>query len=98
MPGGPPRYLESPTDTSHVQERKGNAMQLTARNTINGERMQIDTDGSKTVAAAVRDSGWVTGEFSVRDKNGNVIDDRPSSEYQGMVVNVGLPGRTVVGG
>jgi hypothetical protein len=73
-------------------------MQLTARNTINGERMQIDTDASKSIAEAVRDSGWVTGQFSVRDKNGNVIDDRPASEFEGTVVNVGLPGRTVVGG
>jgi len=73
-------------------------MAVTIRNTITNERMEIPAEQGKNVKDAVQNSGFVAGDFSVRDKQGNVIDDSRISEFDGQVVNVGLPGRTVVGG
>lgn len=73
-------------------------MPVTIRNAITNERMEVTAETGKTVKDAVEKSGFVAGDFSVRDKDGNVIDDRHITDFDGKVVNVGLPGRTVVGG
>ena len=74
-------------------------MAVTVRNTITNERTEITSEQGKSVKEAVQDSGLVlSGNFSVRDKTGNVIDDSRISDFDGQVVNVGLAGRTVGGG
>ena len=50
-------------------------MQVTVRNTITNDRVQLDAIPGKTVQNTVKESGFVHGEFSVRDKDGNVVDE-----------------------
>lgn len=73
-------------------------MAVTVRNTITNDRVQLDTVAGKSVQEAIRESGFVHGDFSVRDKDGNVVDAQPLADYEGKILNVGLPGRTIVGG
>ena len=73
-------------------------MSVTVRNTITNDRIQMDTRPDLSVQQAVRDSGFVHGDFSVRDKDGNVVDTQPVTDFDGKILNVGLPGRTIVGG
>jgi hypothetical protein len=69
------------------------------RNTLSNESIDIPIVDGKTVRQVVAESGFVAGdEFSVRDKRGNIVDDQSVSAFAGQVVNLGLPGRTVVGG
>ncbi len=66
---------------------------VTVRNTLNGERVEIPVVPGRTVRDAVAESGFVAGDdFSVRDKLGGVVDHEDISGYAGKVVNVGLPG------
>ena len=73
-------------------------MPVTVRNTLNNERHELPTDTNQTVKEAIENSGFVLGDFSARDKNGNVVDSQPISQFEGQIVNVGLPGSTIEGG
>ena len=70
---------------------------FTVRNSVNGQRQDVGIQLGQTVREAVEGSGFVTGDFSVRDKSGRVIDSDQVSAFEGQVVNVGLRGN-VVGG
>lgn len=74
--------------------------EVVLRNTITNDRMSLDTSNlaGQSVGDVVSESGFVAGDFSVRDKQGRVIDDDPIENFEGAVVNVGLPGASVVGG
>ncbi|CAL9638330.1 hypothetical protein SUDANB126_06290 [Streptomyces sp. enrichment culture] len=73
---------------------------VTLRNAISSDRQDIDVQPGQTVRQAVDSSGFIASgsNFSVRDKNGQVVDDRPVEEYANTVLSVGLPGDNVVGG
>jgi hypothetical protein len=71
---------------------------VTLRNAITNDRHQINPQPGKTVKQAVEESGFVQGTFSVRDKNGQIIDNEMIDNFSDAVLNVGLPGESVVGG
>ncbi|MFD5451019.1 hypothetical protein ACWDTR_16910 [Streptomyces sp. NPDC003470] len=73
---------------------------VTLRNAISNARQDINIESGQTVRQAVDNSGFIAAgsNFSVRDKNGQVVDDRPVEEYANTVLSVGLPGDGVVGG
>lgn len=73
---------------------------VTLRNAISNARQDVTIQPGQTVRQAVDDSGFIAAgsRFSVRDKNGQVVDDRPVEEYANTVLSVGLPGDGVVGG
>ncbi|MFF4021015.1 hypothetical protein [Streptomyces sp. NPDC001843] len=73
---------------------------VTLRNAISNARQAIDVQPGQTVRQAVDNSGFIAAgsDFSVRDKNGQVVDDRPVEDYANTVLSVGLPGDNVVGG
>jgi hypothetical protein len=68
------------------------------RNTITNDRLLLEALPGRTVQEAVKESGFVHGDFSVRDKDGNVVDEEWIDDFEDTILNVGLPGRTVVGG
>src|SRR5262245_56174418 len=55
-------------------------MGVTVRNTITNDRVEVVAAPGRSVQDAVRESGFVHGDFSVRDKDGNVVDSQPISE------------------
>ena len=71
---------------------------VAVRNSINNERFDVQYTPGKSVKDTVREAGVVSGDFSIRDKVGNVIDDQPINNYVGQVLNLGMPGATIVGG
>jgi hypothetical protein len=73
-------------------------MPITLRNVISNERTEIAARDGRTVKQAVQEAGFVFGDFSVRDKRGEVVDGRPIRDFEGEVLSVGLPGDTVEGG
>jgi hypothetical protein len=73
---------------------------VTFRNAITDARQEVEVSHGQTVRQAVENSGFVASgsSFSVRDKNGQVVDDQPAIEHANTVLSVGLPGDRVVGG
>jgi hypothetical protein len=73
---------------------------VTFRNAITDARQPTEVTPGQTVRQAVESSGFIASgsAFSVRDKDGQVVDDQPASNYEGSVLSVGLPGDRVVGG
>jgi hypothetical protein len=73
---------------------------VTFRNAITDARQEVEVQPGQTVKQAVEASGFIaTGnQFSVRDKDGHVVDDKPATEYANTLLSVGLPGDTVRGG
>ncbi len=73
---------------------------VTFRNAITDARQEIEVTPGQTVRQAVESSGFIaTGSsFSVRDKNGQVVDNQAAADYANTVLSVGLPGDRVVGG
>ena len=70
------------------------------RNAISNDRQTVDVQPGQTVRQVVEDSGMIAAGngFSVRDKNGHVVDDRSAEEFANTVLSVGLPGDNVEGG
>lgn len=77
-----------------------NATSLTLRNAISNARQDVEVEPGKTVRQVVEESGFIAAGngFSVRDKSGQVVDDRPAADFANTVLSVGLPGDHVVGG
>jgi hypothetical protein len=73
---------------------------VTLRNAISNARQEVDVAPGQSVRQAVEQSGFVAAgtNFSVRDKNGQVVDDHMAEEFVNTVLSVGLPGDGVVGG
>ena len=73
---------------------------VTFRNAITDARQEVEVSPSQTVRQAVESSGFIAAgsAFSVRDKNGQVVDNQPATKYANTVLSVGLPGDRVVGG
>lgn len=73
-------------------------MSVTLRNVITNERLDIEPANGKTVRQAIRESGFVLNDFGVTNKNGENVGDRPVGEFEGEVLNIGLPNERVRGG
>ena len=73
---------------------------VTFRNALTDLTQTLDVQPGQTVRQTVANSGLIAAgnDFSVRDKDGVVVDNRPASEYSGMMLSVGLPGDDVIGG
>jgi hypothetical protein len=73
---------------------------VTFRNAITDARHQVDVSPGQTVRQVVETSGFVASgnDFSVRDKNGIVVDSDQATKHEGTVLTVGLAGDTVRGG
>jgi hypothetical protein len=73
---------------------------VTFRNAITDARHPVDVSPGQTVRQAVLDSGFIAAgnEFSVRDKEGTIVDNQPADQFAGAVLTVGLAGDTVSGG
>lgn len=76
------------------------ASTLVLRNVLSNDRQEVDVRPGQTVRDAVTDSGMIAAgnPFSVRDKNGQVVDDHPVEQFAGAVLSVGLTGDGVEGG
>jgi hypothetical protein len=70
------------------------------RNALTDARQVVEVQSGQTVKQAVENSGFMAAgsSFSVRDKNGQLVDDQQAAEHVGEVLSVGLPGDRVVGG
>lgn len=73
---------------------------ITFRNAITDARHPVEISEGQTVREAVIDSGFIAAgnEFSVRDKEGSIVDGDLASEHANEVLSVGLAGDTVSGG
>jgi len=69
-------------------------MSVTFRNVITGERQEAEVQPGQTVRQAVESTGIIApgNQFSVRDKDGEVVDGDQASQHEGKVLNVGLAG------
>jgi hypothetical protein len=72
---------------------------LTVRNVITGARASLMISPGRTVKEVVNNSEFIAKGilFSVRDKRGYVVDDRPAADFAGLVLNVGIPGDLMTG-
>jgi hypothetical protein len=72
---------------------------VTFRNVITGDRQDLQVQPGQTVRQAVEAAGIIApgNQFSVRDKDGAVVDNDQASQHEGKVLNVGLAG-TIQGG
>jgi hypothetical protein len=73
---------------------------VTFRNAITDARHQVEVSPGQTVRQAVESSGFVApgSDFSVRDKDGIIVDNQPATQHDGAVLTVGLAGDSVRGG
>ena len=70
------------------------------RNALNDNNQQVEVQPGQTVQQAVEASGLIAAgnPFSVRDKDGQVVDNREATDFGGLTLSVGLPGDEVRGG
>jgi hypothetical protein len=70
------------------------------RNALTDTHQSVEVQPGQTVQQAVETSGLIAAgnRFSVRDKDGQVVDGRPATEFAGLTLSVGLQGDDVVGG
>lgn len=70
------------------------SMPVVFRNVITGDRQEVTVQSGQTVRQAVENTGIIApgNQFSVRDKDGEVVDGDPATQHEGKVLNVGLPG------
>jgi len=75
-------------------------MLVTFRNVITGDRRDIDVHPGQTVRQTVESVGMIApgNQFSVRDKDGAVVDDDPASRHEGRVLQIGPLGNVQGGG
>jgi hypothetical protein len=73
---------------------------ITFRNAITDQRQEVEVLPGQTVQQAVESSGFIApgSQFSVRDKNGQVVDNDVAANHANTVLSVGLAGERVVGG
>ena len=73
---------------------------ITLRNAITGERQDIEADPELTVHQVVERSGFIvpSSDFSVRDKDGQVVDQCPVADFANTLLTVGLPADSARGG
>jgi hypothetical protein len=73
---------------------------VTLRNAVTDARHQVDVPPGQTVRQVVENSGFVApgSDFSVRDKDGNIVDEQEAIQFAGAVLTVGLAGDSVRGG
>ncbi|MDY7083631.1 MAG: hypothetical protein SYR96_00855 [Actinomycetota bacterium] len=70
------------------------------RNALDGHTQPVEVQPGQTVQQAVEASGLIAAgnQFSVRDKDGQVVDNREATDFDGLTLSVGLPGDEVRGG
>jgi hypothetical protein len=70
------------------------------RNALDDTNQSVEVQPGQTVQQAVEASGLIAAgnRFSVRDKDGQVVDDRNATDFGGRTLSVGLQGDDVVGG
>jgi len=80
--------------------RDAASVPITFRNVITGDRTEVQVAAGQTVQDAVRSSGFIApgNNFSVRDRDGNVVDDDQSTEHSDEVLYVGPVGNVQGGG
>lgn len=73
---------------------------VTLRNAISNNRQDVEVQPGQTVREVVDNSGFIAAGsgYSVRDKNGQIVDNHPAEQFAGTVLSVGLAGNNVVGG
>jgi hypothetical protein len=74
-------------------------MKVTFRNVITGAERELDVDSGLSVKQAAESAGIIAqgNNFSVRDKDGRVVDAEPIASHEERVLSIGLPG-TIQGG
>jgi len=73
---------------------------VTFRNVITGDRHDIDVHPGRTVRQTVESAGIIApgNHFSVRDKDGTVVDNDPATHHEGRVLQIGPLGNVQGGG
>ncbi|WP_117213933.1 hypothetical protein [Allorhizocola rhizosphaerae] len=73
---------------------------ITFRNALTDMNQQVPVQAGQTVRQTVESSGFIApgNNFSVRDKDGQIVDEQPADRFVGQMLSVGLPGDNVVGG
>ncbi|WP_432969078.1 hypothetical protein [Dactylosporangium sp. CA-233914] len=73
---------------------------VTFRNALTDSTQTIEVVNGQSVRDAVTSSGFIAAgnDFSVRDRDGVVVDHEPAVYYSGLMLSVGLPGDGVAGG
>lgn len=73
---------------------------ITPRDAITGERQDVEADPDLTVHQVVERSGFIAPgyNFSVRDRNGQVVDQFPVADFANTLLTAGLPADSVRGG
>src|SRR5262249_50297783 len=92
---GPSEFLPQPRSPRIVEDLP---MTITLRNVITNERLDIEPTNGKTVRQAIRDSGFVLSDLGVTNKDGANVSERPIRDFEGEVLNIGLPNERVRGG
>ncbi|HUN30993.1 MAG TPA: hypothetical protein VMU95_03165 [Trebonia sp.] len=69
-------------------------MPVTFRNVITGDRQEVSVQPGQTVRQTVESAGIIApgNQFSVRDKDGTVVDNDPAVQHEGKVLQIGPPG------
>jgi hypothetical protein len=69
-------------------------MPVTFRNVITGDRHDVDAQPGQTVRQVVESAGIIApgNGFSVRDKDGTVVDSDSAQQHDGKVLQIGPPG------
>lgn len=75
-------------------------MLVTFRNVITGDRRDIDVQPGHTVRETVETAGIIApgNQFSVRDKDGTVVDNDQADLHEGKVLQIGPLGNVQGGG
>ncbi len=73
---------------------------LRFRNALTNDRAEVDVDQGTTVREAAVATGLVamTDQFSVRDRNGELVDGDEVSRHQTEILSIGIVGDKVAGG
>ena len=69
-------------------------MKVTFRNVLTGAERDVDVDSGQSVKQAAERAGVVApgNNFSVRDKDGKVVDNEPVADHEERVLTIGLAG------
>jgi hypothetical protein len=69
-------------------------MPVTFRNIISGDRQEVTVQPGQTVHQAVESAGLIApgNQFSVRDKDGTIVDNEPVQQHEGKVLQIGPQG------
>jgi hypothetical protein len=69
-------------------------MKVTFRNVITGAEREVEVQAGQTVKQAADGAGIIApgNSYSVRDKDGKVVDNEPVDGHQQRLLTVGLAG------